>query len=610
MMRSIGQTIKNQYVVGIGIRPMTNRLTITYDTYTDDLKNPWFGFEAEPIDGIEIKAKFNRKRDFSIQAGVNLINYGVGSALNSSFKSDTKKRWAGYFRFDMEKRKTLISASEKFLEMTLNGSIADQRPGFSLLGSSVNHTTYEILNTINSAKDDNRVAGLILKLDQPNMSLALAQEIKSALDDFKKHGKKLIVYASGLENVSYYLACSGDEIITHPLTEVAIPGIAARTMLLKGSLDKLGIKADYEYVGKYKSAPEMVAADSISLANREVINSILDDYYQNITSTISNERKLTQKEVDSRINQGFFLTKEAKENNLIDNYCYEDELDSILRNKYKNLQKISATRYMRQKDYQYDWQAPPKITVIYATGDIMSGESGTDPIMGSITCGASTIAKSIRTARQDKNVKAIILRIDSPGGDGFASDLIWRELAITKKTKPIIVSMGPVAASGGYYIAMAGDKIFASPATLTGSIGAFSIKFVTQELYSKLGIKTETIKRGEHADAFSSDRSFTDDERKTLKRHIEDFYAQFIGKVAQYRNVSSEYIDSIGQGRVWTGNQAQNLHLIDSLGGLLDAINYAKTEANVKEVKMEFLPKSRRGFFNLAVNLVRTIIKL
>jgi protease-4 len=170
--------------------------------------------------------------------------------------------------------------------------------------------------------------------------------------------------------------------------------------------------------------------------------------------------------------------------------------------------------------------------------------------------------------------------------------------------------MGPVAASGGYYIAMAGDKIFASPATLTGSIGAFSIKFVTQELYSKLGIKTETIKRGEHADAFSSDRSFTDDERKTLKRHIEDFYAQFIGKVAQYRNVSSEYIDSIGQGRVWTGNQAQNLHLIDSLGGLLDAINYAKTEANVKEVKMEFLPKSRRGFFNLAVNLVRTIIKL
>jgi len=610
IMNSIGQSMPRQYMVGVGIRPLSDRLTITCDAYTDDLRNPSIGFEAEPIDGVEIKGKFNRNRDFSIQAGINLEKIGVGSILNSSFTSGAQKRWAGYLRFDIENRRTLISPSEKFLEMTLNGSIADQKPGFSLLGSSVDFTTYEILNTLKKAKEDKRISGLILKLEQPKMSLALAQEIKSALDDFKKQGKKLIVYAPGLENVSYYLACSGDEIIVHPLAEITIPGIAARTMLLKGTLDKLGIEAEYEYVGKYKSAPEMVAADSISLANREVINSILDDYYQNITNTIANERNLTQSEVESRINQGFFLANEAKDNKLIDNYCYEDELDSILRNKYKDFQKIAATRYMRQKDYQYEWKSLPKIIVIYASGDIMNGESGTDPLMGSVICGASTIAKSIRTARKDKNVKAIILRVDSPGGDGFASDLIWRELAITKKIKPIIVSMGPVAASGGYYISMVGDRIFASPATITGSIGAFSIKFVTQKLYSKLGIKTETIKRGEHADAFSSDRNFTDAERKILKKHIEDFYTQFIGKVARYRNLSSEYIDSVGQGRVWTGNQAQNLHLIDSLGGLLDAINYAKAEANVKEVKMEFLPKPRQGFFNLAVNLVKTITKL
>ncbi len=605
IMNSIGQSTPRQYMIGVGIRPLSDRLTITCDAFTDDWKNPSFGFEVEPINGIEIKGKFNRNRIFSIQAGINLEKIGVGTIFNSSFTSGSKKRWAGYLRYDIENRRTLISPSEKFLEMTLNGSIADQKPGFSLFGSSVNKTTYEVLNTIKRAKEDKNITGVILKIEEPSISLALAQEIKSALDEFKKANKKLIVYASQLGNISYYIACSADEIITHPIGEVAIPGIAARPMQLKRAMDKLGVEADYEQVGKYKSAPEMFSEDTLSKANREVINSMLDDYYSQLTSIIVDERKFTKQQFDSMVNQGFFTAKEAKENKLTDHYCYEDELDSLLKIQNKNFRKITANRYMNEKDYVYNWCDLPKITVIYATGDIMEGESGTDPLMGGISCGANSIVKALREARKDKNVKAIILRIDSPGGDGFASDLIWREMTIAKKSKPVIVSMGPVAASGGYYISMAADKIFATPATITGSIGAFSLKFVTKELYDKLGITTETIKRGEHADAFSSDRKFTDEEHDMLHKHVQDFYTQFINKVAEHRHLTPEYVDSVGQGRVWTGNQAKDRKLVDSLGGLLNAIDFAKGKANVKEVKLDFMPKSRKGFINLFVSLIK-----
>jgi protease-4 len=604
IMQSIGQSIDHQYMVGIGARPLSNRYTITCDAYTDNFNKAMFGIELDPIDGIEIKGKINTAGDFSIQAGISLSKLGVGTVNNS-----ITKKWAGYFRIDTDKRRALIKPPKQFLEMKLSGSIADQKPGFSIFGSSVTSTTYDILNTIKKAKEDKSITGLILKIEDPSISLALAQEIKSALDEFKKANKKMIVYSSQLGNIGYYLASGADEIITHPLGEIAIPGIAARSMQLKRAMNKLGVAADYERVGKYKSAPEMLSEDTLSSANREVINSMLDDYYSQLTSTIAEERKFTKLQFDTLVNQGFFLAKEAQEKRLIDRYCYEDELDSIIKLDNKNLKKITASHYMSEKDYVYDWRDLPKIMVIYATGDIVGGESGTDPLMGGVSCGANSIVKAIRNARKDKDVKAIILRVDSPGGDGFASDLIWREITIAKKTKPVIVSMGPVAASGGYYISMAADKIFASPATITGSIGAFSLKFVTKELYDKLGINTETIKRGEHADAFSQDRKFTDEEHDMLHKQIEDFYSQFIGKVAEYRHLTPEYVDSVGQGRVWTGNQARDRKLVDSLGGLLNAINYAKETAKVKEFKLDFVPKPRGLLIGLTIDWIKTFIK-
>ncbi|MCX7785236.1 MAG: signal peptide peptidase SppA [candidate division WOR-3 bacterium] len=607
VIQSIGKTVPNQYVVGIGVRPFSNRYTITCDAYSDNWYRPTLGIEAEPISGIEIKGKINTYGEFSVKAGISFGKFGLGSIVNSP----TKKWlpiWSGYLRLNSQDRRRLIPSSKCFLEMKLSGRITDQKPGFSLLGNPVKHTTYEILNTIKKARDDKDVIGIVLKLDGPDMSFAIAQEIKLALDDFKKSNKKIIVYAPSMGIKDYYLVCGADEIITHPLGEVVIPGIFSRPMLLKGTLDKVGVEVDYERIGKYKSAPETFTSDSLSAVTREVINSILDDYYQNLIKTIANERKFSEQEIENKINQGFFSSKEAKENKLIDHYCYEDELDSILKNKFKNFKKISASKYNKERKYIYDWYELPKIALVYAVGDIMTGESSTDPLTGSVTCGANTIVKAIRDARKDKNVKAIVLRVDSPGGDGFASDLIWRELSLAKEKKPVVVSMGPVSASGGYYISMAGDKIFASPATITGSIGVFSLKFVTQGLYTKLGVKTETIKRGEHADMFSPDRKFTEQEKDILKRQIQDFYAQFINKVAQHRNLTPEFVDSVGQGRVWTGNQARQCKLVDSLGGLLNALDFAKEKAKVNEVKIEFFPKRQKNLLDWAIRLVRLAI--
>lgn len=605
--QSIGYSIKNQYIFGIGLRPLTNRVTLTCDVTSDKWTKPSIGFEADPFDGVEVKAKINPDGVYSVQLGININNLGLGSMLNSSTTSNSAKRWAGYLRLSSEKRRSLVKPSRRFLEMTLSGTVADVKTGFSLMGSSVNHTTYQILKTIKKATDDNSIKGMVLKLENPSMGFAIAQEIKAALNEFKKQHKQLIVYAANMDNIDYFIASSADQIISYPMGETHIPGISSRSMYLKGILDKLGLEYDFERIGKHKNAPEPLIQDTMSAETREVINSILDDLFTHITTTIAEERNWTVEQTQAKIDQGFYLARQAKEANLIDDICYGDELDSILKIKYQDYSKIDDTKYNREKNFTYHWQELPVIAIIYANGQIMQGESHSDLLSGENTCGAATLVKAISQVRNDKNVKAIVLRIDSPGGDGFASDLIFRELLLAKRQKPVIVSMGPVAASGGYYIAMLADKIFVSPSTITGSIGAFIPKLVTRGMYEKVGANIETIKRGERADAFSGDRKFNDDERQMLQDILKDFYAQFISQVAQYRNLTVEYVDSVGQGRVWTGNQAQDNKLVDSIGGLLNAIDYAKEKAQVKEVKLEFGPASRRSLFNITMSLINTL---
>lgn len=585
-------------IPGLAIRPFGNRLTLFAETKLDSIKKPWLGLQIQPLAGIELKGMAKTDKSFSIGIDISFGKTGIGYAGSKLVAFSNEMEHSIYFRYNKDIRPAIIPTESRFLTMKLTGPIQDVKPGFSLFGTKVKRTTYEILELLNKVKEDKKIKGVILSLIDLQLNFAQACELKEALTQIKEQGKKIIVYAPDLSTNTYFVASVADLIVSHPLGYVSIPGMYRQVSFMKGTLDKLGIEAEYERVGKYKSAPEILTEDSLSPAFREVISSILDDNYQYFINATAKARNFTLKDFEKKVNYGFFLADSARKERLIDTFAYDDQLDSVLEIKFGKIPKITEKKYRSQTIYETDWAEPSaKIALIYCFGSIVQGESKTNPLTGEMTMGANTIVRAIKKARRDKSVKAIVLRVNSPGGDGFASDLIWREIELTKSEKPVIVSMGTVAASGGYYIACNGDKIFALPTTITGSIGVFSLKMVLTGLYEKIGIKTEIVKKGEHADAFSPHRKFTAEEHQMLKKATEEFYIQFVNKVAQGRNMTFEKVDSVGQGRIWTGNQAKSIGLVDSLAGFFTAIDYAKTKVKAREIKMVFLPKPGYGFW-------------
>ena len=353
-------------------------------------------------------------------------------------------------------------------------------------------------------------------------------------------------------------------------------------MLYTRAMGKLGIEFEFERIGKYKSAVESYSQDSLSDAAREDREAILNDVFDELTSGIAAGRSIPADSVAGLIDRGPFVSVEAKNAGLVDQIAYEDELDGIVRERIaRHARRIDLRDLTRRRDHRYTWGPVPQVAVIFAEGTILSGEDRNHLLLGEIM-GSQTIAKAIRAARNDSDVKAIVLRIDSPGGDGPASDIIWREVKQTIGVKPLVVSMSDVAASGGYYIACAADSIFASPATITGSIGVFAGKLSLAGLYEKIGITTETSTRGAHADMYSLDRPFTDDEREIVRHQIGMFYNNFLKIVADGRRRTPQEIDSVAQGRVWTGKAAQRHGLVDAFGGLPRAIRAAAQMAGIE----------------------------
>jgi len=392
----------------------------------------------------------------------------------------------------------------------------------------------------------------------------------------------------------------------HPLGDVVIPGVSGTAMFLKGTLDKLGIVFEPTRHGKYKSAVEMFSEDSLSPANREQLQALVDAAYEEFCSGVASGRGMSRGRVDTLVNTGFYRASAAQAAGLVDNSCYDDELDSLVRQEFRGLGKF-AEKGLGVTEFRTDWQDLPKVAVVYASGDIATGESRTDFLTGGQTMGANTIVRALRKARQDRSVKAIVLRVDSPGGDGFASDLIWREVTLAGKKKPVAVSMAGVAASGGYYISCPAEMVFCLPGTLTGSIGVFSFQFMTEGLYNKLGINRETVKRGAHADMTDA-RLMTQEEDSMVQAEIDAFYDQFIRKVADGRKLSVEHVDSVGQGRVWAGKDALAAGLVDSLGGFLAAVEWAKKKAGVKDCEYVFYPEPKTGFGGMMERMMKAAL--
>ncbi|MEO0109150.1 MAG: signal peptide peptidase SppA [candidate division WOR-3 bacterium] len=584
---------ENPLIPGIALKPI-KEISLYYEgmIYRQPLNffhN--FGLEIIPGNGMELKFKIDQERNFSLGFSFSLGQPELGFIFSSTPKRKEKlKSEIFYLSYHKEEKRSFLPPQKRYLELELAGGLEDLPSGFSLFGKRRKKVFPQLLATIEKARESEGIEVLLLKIS-PDFSLTLAQaeELKNCLKWFKEKGKRVFIYTPNLNTINFYLATVADKVILHPLGDVAIQGIYTQTTFLANLLKRLGIEVDVARFGKYKSAPETFTEEKMSEENREQLTTLLDDLYEVLLSAFA-EKGFPTESAEKIINQGIFLAKEGKEKGLFDLIAYEDNLDSIVKAEGKVKGKTSEKSFQKKRPYDYYWGEKDKIAIVYINGAIVYGESYTDFLTGEYFTGCQTIVRYLRKIKNDPKVKAVVLRIDSPGGDGFASDVIWREVELLKKKKPVYVSMASLAASGGYYCASNGEEIFALNSTLTGSIGVFGMKFVTQSFSEKVGIKREIIKKGEKADMFSPDRHFTPEEEELFKKVIENFYDQFLTRVATGRNLKKEKVDSLAQGRIWSGKKARELGLVDKTGGLMDLISYLKEKYHLTDLKIVHYP--------------------
>lgn len=494
------------------------------------------------------------------------------------------------------------------LALRISGPLPDYVPDDPIrrIFSGQPQSLGSLLAQFRKAKVDKRITAVMLDIDMSDAGWAKSEEIRWAIEDFRTSGKPVYAYMETSLNKDYYIATACDKVFVPPSGELFTIGLAADVMFFRGSLDKLGIYPDMYQIGKYKSAGDTFTQKEMTPAHREVINSLLDDLYGRYIEGIAKSRSKSPEDVKALIDNAPFSAKQAKDAGLIDGALYHDEVEKELKKRlgYKDSDELAIARagdYRQISQESLGLNKGERIAVIYAAGDITSGKS-TFSGSGQETIGSDSLVKTINEARDDKTIKAIVLRIDSPGGSGLASDIIWRALELAKAKKPLVVSMSDVAASGGYYIACNANKIVAEPSTITGSIGVVGGKPVIKGFYDWIGVTNEYVLRGKNAGMFRETEKFSDTERQKFVEFIGSTYDDFITKVAKGRSKEKTYIDSIGQGRVWTGRQGKENGLVDEYGGLDKAIEVAKQLANLpadKGIQRVIMPKPPSFFEEL-----------
>ncbi len=494
------------------------------------------------------------------------------------------------------------------LVLNVSGDLPDYIPEDQLakaFGVNQGQSFTSLLTQLRKARIDDRIQAVMLEINFPGIGWGKADELRDAIADFRTSGKPVYAYMQLGMNKEYYIATAADKIFLPPSGDLYINGFAAQAMFYKGSLDKLGIEADVIQIGpKYKNAPDQYTKKEMGEGQREVINAVLDEYYGRFTGGIAESRKKSVEDVKSLIDGAPYNATQAKEFGLIDDAIYKEQVYEDLKNRlgYKTDDKLRTIRGGEYREIPSDsvgLNTGEKVAIIYATGAINVGRSNDGPFGGSMV-GSDTVVAAVNDAANDTSIKAIVLRVDSPGGSALASDLMWYALENAKAKKPVVVSMSDVAASGGYYIACNANKIVAEPSTITGSIGVFLGKPVVKGLYDWLGISNEYVMRGKNSGIFRETVKWTPEERAKMEEGANNIYFNnFVPKVAKGRNKTNEDVNTIAQGRVWTGTQAKANGLIDEFGGLEKAIDIAKQLANLpsdKDVKRVVLPAPRPFF--------------
>ncbi len=581
-----GEKIDPAGVYSASIRPWNEDLTLSVDCVKRKHKSADYSYSGEFrfLKDFSLAVKYGT--DKSITAGLTIplyIRNGGGVSIipdyYQSFRSETSDLKSAGIALNYRKQRDplYVSVSENYIHLKISDNYTSEKEQTAFF--TAEEPSFQDLATgITKACDDRGINGIILEIDSSGFGMAQVQEIRDLLNRFRSNGKKVYAVLNYPGNREYYLATASDKIFFTPNSTFKLSGLSAKTYYLKGLLDRGGVKYESFSKGKYKSFSEMFTRNDMSGEARENMTAVLKELNEQFISGITDGRKISRTAVEDIFKKGFYTPAEAREKGFIDEIMYTGEaIDSI----NAKARKISFEDYIKEEESVTCWGTVPAIAVINVTGSIVSGDGGGSSFSGST--GDYDYKKYIEQVFGDQSVKAVVIRIDSGGGSAAASDFMWSALCAAEKKnpRPVVFSFGNMAASGGYYIACTGDTIFASRGTITGSIGVVAGKISAEELYSKIGISTETIKMSEFADIFSESRSLTQSEKELFQREIGFIYDRFTGKVIDGRKIEAGVIPEIAEGRIHTGAAARDKKLVDETGGIIAAIEFAKVKSGI-----------------------------
>jgi protease-4 len=601
---SAGLTIKNvdspgrgaislprTWDLGVGFRPLRERLTIGVDWIFSDnaaLEASRLAYTVKGTiwRGLSAQAGFShgfRTTDglfFQFGVTVDTNHFGASYAISGASQgighlTTARLSYDKYQRLPLGGGKIAVIGLSNIGESDTGGTVA------TLLNLSAPDRYLRVLRTLENGAKDPQLKGVVLKIESSGRRLGRAQELREAILHLRAAGKKVVALILSAEDPEYFIASAADHVYAVPEAMVMVDGLRSSVIFLGGTAEKLGVTVDVAKIGAYKNSPDQFTRTSMSAEQKEALNALLDAQVKSIDAQVPAARSLTVEQWHASIDEGLKSVKRAKELKLIDDVLSANQLEELLPDLIPGARLVAD--YAPDEERDNRWGTPSHIAVIPVLGTISGGSNGSDPLGVTTSAGADSFIRTLDAAARDSDVAAIVLRVDSPGGDGLASDMMYRAVLAAKRYKPVVASMGDMAASGGYYVAMGADEIFASPSTITGSIGVFIIKPAVKELGEKLGAHQEEVSRGKLSGALDYWEPWNEEGRASVQKWIDDFYDTFITEAAVSRKTTKEAIDLVARGRVWSGADAKDKGLVDTLGGLTDAIASAGLRAGYSE---------------------------
>jgi len=579
----------------VGYRPMGNNITLAADMFLstrNSLRDAEFVYQAEvvPTDGLYLNVSVDSDRNFQIGFRSNLLQYFMGS--QSVFNRHGHRGRTTVFAGAVNQRQpSLVPEPHRRLALTVSGR-PQENPPRPVLGRQ-RAPFVSLLTTIYQAAQDPAVAEIVVNLDGLSMGFGQAQEFRNALGAFRRAGKRVICHLQSPNNIGYYVASVADSILIPPVCQVNLVGLRAELTFWAGTLDQIGVDIDLLRIGDHKTAAESYTRRESSDENREQLGRILDDLFAQFVEGIADGRGWSTDSVRNLIDRGPFTSRDALEYGLVDGLSYRDEMGSPF---LSRMPQVTFSQYVEDSILLDEWQSLPAVAVVVAEGEITEDRGGATPWSRAGGVTPSGMARALAHAGSDPDVRGIVLRINSPGGWALAGSRILHDVEKAAKRKPTAISMANVAASGGYYIAAPARRMFANPATVTGSIGIYGGKADFSELHRKLNLGKELYTRGRYAGMLTTTRPFTEDERAKYFSQLQAFYDHFVDLVATSRSLSIDSVDQLGRGRVWTGREAQAVGLVDDLGGLRQALDYVAAQAGLRSYRVKVLPEKRPWF--------------